>query len=118
MSMYILLGTLTFEGQRMLRGTPDLMSVAIRDTPIPGAKVLGSYAVLGEYDFVMIVEADDNATVARLSLELGVRTGLHLETLPAFALGVLAGPAPKEGEVETQVVQGIPEEWKLPQSRP
>ena len=51
--------------------------------------MLGVYGVLGEYDFVSIVEADDNQSIARFSLELGVRIGLHIETLPAIAIGFL-----------------------------
>ena len=56
---------------------------------IPGAEILTQYAVLGRYDFVMLVEADDNDAVARLSLELGMQTGLHLETLPAIPVGFM-----------------------------
>ena len=43
-------------------------------------------ATLGEYDFVAIVEADDNETVARFSLELGVAAGVHVETMPAIPI--------------------------------
>jgi len=116
MSMYILLGTLTYNGQRMLRENANLLVDAIGDVNIPGTKVLGHYAVLGEYDFVMMVEANNNETVARLSLELGVRTGLHLETLPAIAVGVLTERAPKEREAETEAVEASPGEWRLPES--
>jgi hypothetical protein len=56
---------------------------------IPGAEILNQYAVLGRYDFVMLVEADDNDAVARLSLELGMHTGLRLETLPAIPVGFM-----------------------------
>ena len=89
MSLYFLLGSLTHDGQRMLHGNPNLIVDRTRELKIPGAEILGQYAVLGRYDFVMIVEADDNAAVARLSLELGMRTGLHLETLPAIPIGFM-----------------------------
>ena len=118
MSMYILLGTLTYDGQRMLQDNPDLMTNAIRTTDVSGTQVLGHYAVLGEYDFVMMVEADNNTTVARLSLELGVQTGIHLETLPAIAVGVLTDKGQKAREGQAEVAQGVPAEWKLPQSNP
>ena len=36
----------------------------------------------------------DNDAVARTSLEIGVGTGLHIETLPAIAIGFLADAAP------------------------
>lgn len=89
MSLYFLLGNLTSNGQRLLHDNPDLVVDAARHTEIDGAEILGQYAVLGKYDFIMMVEADDNDAVARLSLELGVKTGLHIETLPAIAIGFL-----------------------------
>ena len=89
MSLYFLLGTLTSAGQKMVHENHDLVIDATRDIKIEGAEVLGQYAVLGKYDFVMMVEANDNDAVARLSLEIGVRTGLHVETLPAIAIGFL-----------------------------
>ena len=89
MSLYFLLGSLTHDGQRMLHGNANLINDRTRDLTISGAEILGQYAVLGRYDFVMMVEADDNDAVARLSLELGMRTGLHLETLPAIPIGFL-----------------------------
>ena len=96
MSLYFLLGNLTSTGQRLLHEHHDLVIDATRDIEIPGAEVLGQYAVLGRYDFLMMVEADDNDAVARLSLEIGVRTGLHIETLPAIAIGFLHEDSPDD----------------------
>ena len=87
MSLYIFLGTLSYTGQQMLKENPELMADAVRNTDVPGSRVLVHYAVLGEYDFVMMVEANSNEVAARLSLEFGIRTGLHLETLPALSSG-------------------------------
>ena len=89
MSLYFLLGTLTATGQQNVYENRDLLMESTRSTRVDGAEILGQYAVLGRYDFVMMVEADDNDAVARLSLELGVRIGLHIETLPAIAIGFL-----------------------------
>ena len=36
----------------------------------------------------MMVEAEDNEAVARLSLDIGVRAGLHIETLPVTSIGI------------------------------
>jgi uncharacterized protein with GYD domain len=90
MSLYFLLGTLTATGQQNVHDNRDLSMETSRSIQVKGAEILGQYAVLGRYDFVMMVEADDNDAVARLSLELGVRIGLHIETLPAIAIGFLA----------------------------
>ena len=92
MSLYFLLGTLTNEGQKMVHGNPNLVVEATGSVSVPGAKILGRYAVLGHYDFLMMTEADDHEAVARLSLEVGVKTGMHIETLPAIAMGFLSNP--------------------------
>ena len=61
---------------------PDYLLQLERDIEVPGVQTLGVYAVLGEYDFVTIIDADGNETVARFSIELGVRAGVHVTTLP------------------------------------
>ena len=94
MAIYFLLGTLTNEGQRMLHSNPDLVSDTAASLEIEGARILGQYAVLGHYDFITMVLADENESVARLSAEFGVRTGLHFETLSAVAVGFLADQDP------------------------
>ena len=110
MSLYFLLGTLTSAGQKLVHENHDLVIDATRDIDIEGAEVLGQYAVLGRYDFVMMVEANDNDAVARLSLELGVRTGLHVETLPAIAIGFLDENLTDDPSWRLTSVQRPPEE--------
>jgi uncharacterized protein with GYD domain len=46
--------------------------------------VLQQYALLGGYDFLTVVEAPDNATVAHLSVDLGSRGTLGISTFPAL----------------------------------
>ncbi len=110
MSLYFLLGTLTSDGQQMVHENRDQFMVATRSIDIPGAEILGQYAVLGRYDFVMMVEADDNDAVARLSLELGVRAGLHIETLPAIAIGFLTEKSPEDPARRTTSVERTPDQ--------
>ncbi len=110
MSLYFLLGTLTSAGQKLVHENHDLVIDATRDIDIEGAEVLGQYAVLGRYDFVMMVEANDNDAVARLSLEIGVRTGLHVETLPAIAIGFLDENPTDDPSWRLTSVQRPPEE--------
>ena len=114
MSMYFLLGTLTRAGQEMLHDNPELIIDTTRYINVDGAEVLGQYAVLGRYDFLTIVEADDNDAVARLSLELGVRTGLHLETLPAMAIGALAERDEDKSGGDVESVKDPSVDWQLP----
>jgi len=109
MSLYFLLGSLTHDGQRMLHGNPNLIVDRARDLKISGAEILGQYAVLGRYDFVMIVEANDNDAVARVSLELGMLTGLHLETLPAIPIGFMGRGTSEDPSDQAESTQLIPD---------
>lgn len=84
MATYILLSTLTDEGRRTLRERPERIQEVNREVEALGAKVIGQYAVLGPYDFVNIVEAPDNETVARISVELGARGTVQIMSLPAI----------------------------------
>ncbi|MBI4247043.1 MAG: GYD domain-containing protein, partial [Candidatus Rokubacteria bacterium] len=43
-------------------------------------------AVLGPYDFVSVIEAPDNATISRVSVELGARGGVAGMTMAAIPL--------------------------------
>ena len=55
-----------------------------------GAKVVEQYAVLGEYDFINILEAPDNETISKVSIELGARGTIQLVTLAAISIEELA----------------------------
>jgi uncharacterized protein with GYD domain len=55
-----------------------------------GCKVVDQYAVLGPYDFVTIVEAPDNETVAHLAVDLGSRGTVNVMTLPAISIDTFA----------------------------
>lgn len=87
MATYILLSTLTDEGRRTVKDRPDRIQEVNKEIEAMGAKVIGQYAVLGPYDFVNVVEAPDNETVARISVELGSRGTIQIMTLPAIAVG-------------------------------
>ncbi len=49
-----------------------------------GAEVKQQWATLGQFDFVNIIEAPDEQTMARVSLELGSRGTAKYESLPAI----------------------------------
>jgi len=86
MATYILLSTLTPEGRRTLHNHPDRLIEVDKEIEQFGCRVLAQYAVLGCYDFVSIVEAPDNETVAHLSVDLGSRGTVGITTLPAMTI--------------------------------
>ena len=74
-------------------------------------RVLGLYGVLGDYDFVGIVDAPDNDEIARFSLELGVRAGVQVVTLPAIPIARLQARLSREPlDVETEVTLPLPDD--------
>jgi uncharacterized protein with GYD domain len=97
MPTYILLTTLTSEGAHTLHANPDRLGAVNDEVSKLGCKVVEQYAVLGAYDFVTIVEAPDNETVAHLSVDLASRGTARIETLAAIGveslMEKLKGPA-------------------------
>lgn len=84
MAVYIMLSTLTDDGAETIRERPERILEVNREVEAMGVKVLAQYAVLGPYDFVNIVEAPDNETVARVSVELASRGSVKIMTLAAI----------------------------------
>jgi uncharacterized protein with GYD domain len=86
MPTYILLTNLTAQGVQTLKSNPDRLREVNRDVEELGAKVVHQWATLGPFDFVNIVEAPDNATIARVSVELGARGSATLQTMSALTI--------------------------------
>lgn len=104
-TLYILLAKLTDEGQRRMRRDRDMFLRTTGEVEVSGVQLLGRYAVLGQYDFVLMAEAVDIDSMARLSVELGARLGMHIETLPATSTGVFADEV-RDGEREQTTSRG------------
>lgn len=86
MPLYVLLTRVTPEGIKTIRDNPRRIKEVNREIEARGAKVLAQYATLGRYDFVNIVEARDNETIARVSVHLGSRGTVQIETLAAVPI--------------------------------
>jgi len=57
-----------------------------RDVEELGARVVHQWATLGPFDFVNVVEAPDNVTIAKVSVALGARGSAKLQTLSALTI--------------------------------
>lgn len=89
MPTYLMLTTLTEKGRQTLNANPARLREVNRDVEELGAKVLHQWASLGEYDFVNVVEAPDELTMANLSLKLGARGSVRFQTLPLLPVDAL-----------------------------
>jgi uncharacterized protein with GYD domain len=90
MPTYVMLTNLTSDGVRTLKNNPGRVAEVNKEVEQIGAKVLQQYATLGQYDFVTIVEAPDEKTMAKVSVELGSRGTMTSQTLAAMPAGELA----------------------------
>ncbi len=86
MPYYLILSSLTDEGRRTIKQRPERIMEVNREIESMGVKLHKQYALLGQYDFVNIVEAPDNETVMKMSVEIGSRGSVHLMTLPALSV--------------------------------
>ncbi len=69
-----------------MKERPERIREVNKEVEALGAKILAQYAVLGPYDFVTVIEAPDNETVARISVELGSRGTVQIMSLPAIPI--------------------------------
>jgi uncharacterized protein with GYD domain len=86
MPTYIMLSTLTPEGVQTVKNNPSRIREVNQEVEQLGATVKAQWATLGHFDFVNIVEAPDEKTMARVSLELGSRGTAHYESLAAIPI--------------------------------
>ena len=84
MPIYVMLSTLTPEGVQTIKNNPSRIREVNKEIEQLGATVKAQWAVLGRFDFVNIVEAPDEQTIAKVSLELGSRGTARYESLPAI----------------------------------
>ncbi|HEY3019861.1 MAG TPA: GYD domain-containing protein, partial [Solirubrobacteraceae bacterium] len=84
MPTYIMLSTLSPEGVQTVKNKPQRIKEVNHELEQLGATVKAQWATLGQFDFINVVEAPDEGTMARVSLELGSRGTAKYETLVAI----------------------------------
>ena len=86
MATYLMLSTLTPEGVQTIKNNPSRIKEVNQEIEQLGASVKAQWAVLGRFDFVNVIEAPDEQTMARISLELGSRGTAKYESLAAIPI--------------------------------
>lgn len=86
MATYIMLSRLTDKGAETIKENPGRIEAVDKELEAFGVRVVAQYAVLGPFDFVSVLEAPDNVTIARVSAELSSRGSVRIQTLPAVSI--------------------------------
>lgn len=84
MPTFIMLSRLNPDGVQTIKNNPQRIKEVNREIEQLGAQVKAQWATLGQFDFVNVIEAPDELTMARISLELGSRGTAKYESLPAI----------------------------------
>jgi uncharacterized protein with GYD domain len=85
MPTYVMLTNLTPEGVQTLKNNPTRVQEVNKEVEQLGVTVKHQWATLGQYDFITVIEAPDDATMAKVSVELGSRGTMTTQTLSALA---------------------------------
>ena len=84
MPTYISLINYTQKGAENLKESPDRLEAAKKAFQAMGAEVKKFYLVMGRYDMVVVSEAPDDETAAKMALTVASGGAVRTETLRAF----------------------------------
>jgi uncharacterized protein with GYD domain len=84
MPTYITLIHYTKQGVKTFKDLPQRIEETKAAGEKVGAKLVGYYLTMGQYDAVAISEAPDDQTIAKLALAAGERGNVRTETMRAF----------------------------------
>ena len=95
MPTYITLFKMTEEGIKDIKNAPGRIEENFKTVEAMGCKMIGAYAVMGEYDYVGIVEAPNDEAAMAFALAIGSRGNVRTTTLKAFTREEYAGVVEK-----------------------
>jgi uncharacterized protein with GYD domain len=84
MPTYITLASWTDQGIRSVKESPARLDAAKEMFRSMGAEIKEFYLVTGQYDMVVVSEAPDDATLAKVALAMGAQGAVRTVTLSAF----------------------------------
>lgn len=84
MATFVMLSQLGPDGMDTLVRNPERIKAVNEEVEAMGARVVTQYAMLGEYDFLTVLEAPDEKVMAKVAVALGARGTLKTRTLTAI----------------------------------
>lgn len=86
MPIYVTLIKWTDQGRAKVGDLPARADEVIKRVEAAGAKSIGNWVTMGQYDQVAITDAPDEETIAKLALVIAGRGNATTETLRAFTM--------------------------------
>jgi uncharacterized protein with GYD domain len=87
MPRFVMLSTLGPNGMATIQEQPERLREVNEEVEAMGVRVLDQYALLGPYDFLNILDAPDEATMAKVATTLSARGTVKTVTLTAIPVG-------------------------------
>jgi uncharacterized protein with GYD domain len=81
-----MLSTLGPGGWATVREKPERIHEVTREVESLGLTVVAQYALMGQWDFLNIIEAPDEATMAKAAVMLAARGTMRTQTLQALPI--------------------------------
>jgi uncharacterized protein with GYD domain len=86
MGTYVMLTTLGPDGWATVRENPERIRQVTHEVESMGLKVIAQYALMGQWDFLNVIEAPDEATLAKAAISLAARGTMRTMTLQAVPI--------------------------------
>ena len=84
MPTFVMLSTIGPDGFATLTSNPQRIKQVNADVESMGAKVVSQWGLLGQWDFLSIIEAPDELVMSRIATTLAARGTLKTRTLVAI----------------------------------
>jgi uncharacterized protein with GYD domain len=86
---YVMLTTLGPDGWATVREHPERIREVTDEVQSMGLRVVAQYALLGQWDFLNVIEAPDEATLAKAAISLAARGTMRTMTMQAVPVDQL-----------------------------
>jgi uncharacterized protein with GYD domain len=84
MPTYVVLLKYTPQGMKSIKDSPARLDAAKQTIKKAGGELKAYYLLMGQYDELAIIEAPDDATLAKLLVALGAQGNVSTQSLRAF----------------------------------
>jgi uncharacterized protein with GYD domain len=86
MPIYVQLLKWTDQGRKNAESLPDRVEAVQKKISDMGVTVIGHYLTMGQYDQIVVSEAPDDETVAKITVMIAGRGNVASETMRAFTM--------------------------------